>query len=567
MAIDFSLADMGYSEHVTGMLINDGEWFKGGYDAQLQHPGWTQMFEIPEEKNYVIADYYIEPSAGLVLETDWIEIGILPNGYKTCVKHRVADGGNFYVYYFDNLIVDENGDTVASGTIPGLSYRQNVPQFTSSKDALYRDLVLSVMLITRYYPTTNPTSNNHPSSLVYTYQIGSLDSGFISKTGTVYANDWPGRLGELENFTITNLETVNTYIKTHGNPIDEDIFTDEPLPDNPAGWNDTSHTGGGDGNYDTSSDAIDFPDLPIGGALTCGAIRAHRVLSATLETLMQRLWDINVFDPLTWLKIVEEPMDCIISLHALPFEPELNTGELPDIKIGNWNSELKAQTLASQYKIIDCGSLNIAKFWGSALDYSPYTEIEIYLPFIGIHKLLIEDVMGSTIHIKYYCDALTGDCLALVKCGLSILYTFTGNCKMQIPMTSKSTDAFVNAMRNGAIAGAGVGALAGLTPVAGIAISSALTVAGSKIKVDRTGAVDGNTGLMGEFVPYVILHRPVQSLAKNYNQFKGYPSNITSKLGNLTGYTEVEHINLSIPGATDTELEEIKRLLKEGVLI
>ena len=53
-----------------------------------------------------------------------------------------------------------------------------------------------------------------------------------------------------------------------------------------------------------------------------------------------------------------------------------------------------------------------------------------------------------------------------------------------------------------------------------------------------------------------------------FKEIKGYQSNITSQLSSCRGYTEVEYVHLTgISGATDTELNEIENLLKEGVII
>ena len=103
----------------------------------------------------------------------------------------------------------------------------------------------------------------------------------------------------------------------------------------------------------------------------------------------------------------------------------------------------------------------------------------------------------------------------------------------------------------------------------GGAATSAINVAThSQSDVQRSGAIVSNTGVLGEFTPYIVIHRPKQSLAQNFKGFKGYQSNITSLLGNCAGYTEIEYIHLTgISGATDTELEEIESLLKEGVII
>ena len=85
--------------------------------------------------------------------------------------------------------------------------------------------------------------------------------------------------------------------------------------------------------------------------------------------------------------------------------------------------------------------------------------------------------------------------------------------------------------------------------------------------ISRSGDLSGAVGLLDDFLPYLIIHRPIQSLAENFKSFKGYPSNITATLSSLKGYTEVEYIHLKNIKATDAEIEEIEALLKEGVII
>lgn len=369
-------------------------------------------------------------------------------------------------------------------------------------------------------------------------------------------------------FELEDLSAFNTFMKTAGRGTNgRDIYDND---EDPAGTDDPSGPGGGEGNYDDTSDPIDFPDLPTGGALESGAVVAHRVSKQTLEAIMSKLWDNSIFNISgAWQKSIQDPMDAIVSLHALPFSPTVDGPT--NIWIGNFDTELTSPEVTSQYVTIDCGTLNISEYWGSALDYSPYTRAEIYLPFCGVKDVSIEDIMRSTLHVKYNIDVLTGDCIAFIKCGQSVLYHFEGNCKMQIPLTSKTTDAITNAgLGIGAIVSAGGAVATGGSSllVAGATISAATTVAGSKVRTGRGGDLSGGIGLLDDFVPYVILHRPVQSLAKDYNKFKGYPSNITASLGSLTGYTEVEHVHIrNIPNATSAEMEEIKNLLKTGVLL
>ena len=369
-------------------------------------------------------------------------------------------------------------------------------------------------------------------------------------------------------FQISNLNIFNNYMKTAGRGTNgRDIYDAD---EDPAGTNDPSRPGGGGGNYDDTSNPIDFPDLPTGGALECGAVVAHRVSKQTLEAIMSKLWDNSIFNiSNSWQKSIQDPMDAIVSLHALPFSPTVNGPT--KIWIGNFDTELTSPEVTSQYITVDCGTLNVEEYWGSALDYSPYTRAEIYLPFCGVKDVSIEDVMNSVLEVKYNIDVLTGDCIAFLKCGQSVLYHFEGNCKMQIPLTSKTTDAITNAgLGIGAIVSAGGAVATGGSSllIAGATVSAASSVAGSKVRTGRGSELSGSVSLLDDFIPYLIIHRPVQSLAKDYNKFKGYPSNITASLGGLSGYTEVEHIHLrNIPNATSAEMEEIKNLLKTGVLL
>lgn len=579
MALSFDLSSLNFPERVTGIKLFDGEWFKGGYNYQTQHNGWTSRIIIPTFKSILWADHYITPSAGNVLETDYIPVIKLANGYTYKVKFRAFVNGNNYNYSFAGNLFDLNGDGVGNEAISGTSCYVNINTgLATPMGTLYQDIVSEFILYTRYYPEIDPSEAVHPNQLVLGMAFGSLSNGFTTKAADIFFNEWVGNnAGEYEPLRflqIGNLGNFNTYIKSHGDPVSGDIFTDEPLPDDPAGSDDTSKPGGGGGNYDDTSDPVDFPALPQGGALECGAVVAHRVSNQTLLAIVDKLWDDGLFDiGNMWQKAIQDPMDAIVSLHALPVSPTVD-GQTP-IWIGNYDTELSSPEITSQYVAVDCGSINIKEFWGSALDYSPYTKFEIYLPFIGVKELRIEDVMNNTIQVKYHVDCFTGDCVAFIKCGISVLYHYTGNCKMPIPLRSTSSDLIGRLlMFAGSVAtGVGIAAGGGLTVGAtasgmGAGLNGAANVVSTKINVSRSGALDGNAGLLDDFIPYVIIHRPVQSLARDYNKFKGYPSNITSVLGNLSGYTEVEHIHLKgIPNATSEEMEEIVSLLKQGIII
>ena len=85
--------------------------------------------------------------------------------------------------------------------------------------------------------------------------------------------------------------------------------------------------------------------------------------------------------------------------------------------------------------------------------------------------------------------------------------------------------------------------------------------------ISRGGSLGGAVGVMGDFTPYLIIHRPIQSLASDFASKKGYPANISASLGSLTGYTVVDKVHLTGIDCTDSERDEIHALLKDGVII
>lgn len=564
------LADMRFPEHITGIKKKDGNMLKCGYDYQTQNPGWTQCYVHSELVEIVLSDHFITPVSPNVLQTSLFDVFEFANGYKVKCFFRAFPSGSNYTYFIEFHIYTDQDVEVQSGEIPSCQPGGSI-NFSTVQSVLLQDVTV-YMLGTTHYTQGNPGPNDAPADFRFTVIAGSRDSGFfIDPSSVTYYNELVGTVGFNFAFYISNMQNFAAYMKDHGESFDGDIDTDEEIPDDPAGSDDTSQPGGGGGNYDDTSDPIDFPPLPTGGALECGAVIAHRVSKQTLEAIFSKLWSTTIFDPTTmWQKSLQNPMDAIVSLHALPCSPEVDGST--NIDIGNFNTGLTSPEVISQYLEVDCGTKTISEYWGSALDYSPYTRAEIYLPFIGIKDIAIEDIMRATVHIKYYIDVLTGECIAFIKCGLSVLYHFKGNCKMAIPLSSSSMDLIQNTLgamghivssaAMGAAVGGGAGALAGTV------MSAAANVASTKIRTSKSDEMSGSSSLMDDFIPYFILHRPVQSLAKDYNKFKGYPSNITSELSSLQGYTEVEHIHLqNIPNATSEEMAEIVNLLKKGIII
>lgn len=328
----------------------------------------------------------------------------------------------------------------------------------------------------------------------------------------------------------------------------------------------TSGTGGGKGSFDGTGDAISVPSVPTLGATNTGLVTLYNPTLAQVQSLASYMWS-DSFSLDSFKKLFADPMDAILGLSIVPVA--VPDGSAQNLKVGNIDTGISMTLAGSQYVTVDCGSLAVNEYWGAYLDYSPYTKAEIYLPYIGMHTLSADDIMGKTVSVKYNVDILSGSCIAFVSCGDSVLYTFSGACAQNLPITGNDfAQNFAGALTlctSTAALAAGAatgGALA--APAAGM-VSSAIQA--TKGNVQRSGSIGGTAGMLGVQVPYLVLTRPRQCVPGNQNCYQGYPAYITENLADLSGYTEVESIQLENCTATDSEIDEIKSLLAAGVLL
>lgn len=349
--------------------------------------------------------------------------------------------------------------------------------------------------------------------------------------------------------------------------------TQESDSDNPYGIT-VSQGGGGNGHYGDidSVEGTPIPNLPSITAAELGFITMYNPTRAQLIALSSFMWS-GLFDLDTYKKLFSDPMESIIGLSIVPVAPTVAGSK--NVMFGSIDSGVSMSYLSTQYVQFNCGSVTIEDYVGSFLDYSPYTKISIYLPYIGIHELSPDDIMNDTINVTYNIDVLSGACGAFISSSQKgVLYSYNGSCISNIPLTSinfsSAIQNAVSAVCSGAatIAGIATGA-APLTAagVGGLLTSASNTALNSKPSIQRSGSLGGSAGILSVQKPYIIIERPNLSVPMNVQRFVGQTSNITAYLGNLKGFTMVEYVHIEGVPATDDEIKEIEQLLKEGVYL
>lgn len=416
------------------------------------------------------------------------------------------------------------------------------------------------------------------------YSQHAIDHGEIDDTLMVYKYVFIITVQRHQTFglVVTHVELTkndsydSNYVLTSLKRISEEIGE---LPASVINLSDPFDTGspadlgGGDGFYDEADviEKMDFPDLPEIDALTSGLITVYNPSVSQIQALGNYLWS-NLFDINSFKKLFSDPIEAIIGLGIVPVKPVL--AGTKSVHFGDVDTGVVMPYIASQFVEVDLGSVEVKKYVGSFMDYD-YTSLQIYLPYIGIRNLDVHDCMGCTLTLKYHIDVLTGGCAAMIYVsGKGVLYQFNGSCIANVPLTSNNYSTAIQNAISAVISGGATiaGAISGAAPltavgIAGLASSAANTAISAKSpSIERSGSLGGAAGLMALQQPYIIIERPNFSIPKNLSKYTGNMLNVTLKLGNVIGFTQVDYIHLDGIPCTDNERSELLSLLKEGVI-
>ena len=347
-------------------------------------------------------------------------------------------------------------------------------------------------------------------------------------------------------------------------------------PENPYdGGDDKGDDDNNSGDYDHTSDPVPEPDLPSVSVTDSGLVTLFAPTESQLKALADYLWS-DAFSLDNFKKMLNNPMDCILGLTIVPVN--VPRGSAREITVGNIVTTVSCNICPTQYVKVDCGTFTFDRhnMTNSYLDYAPYSKCYLYLPFIGVQEINIDDFMQSTMHVVYHVDILTGAMFCYVMRGDSVMYTYMGQCAENVPLSSSSYSNTIGSIMSAAASIVGVASVVATggasAPVAaglltGATTSTANAVSSLKPSVAHSGSIGGGAGIMGVNYPYLIFNTPHVSIPSQQRHYTGYPSNQIVKLSALSGFNIIQAINLSVSGANDSEMNEIESILKGGVIL
>lgn len=254
-----------------------------------------------------------------------------------------------------------------------------------------------------------------------------------------------------------------------------------------------------------------------------------------------------------------------------------NDTENKDIILATLNSNITATAIYQKAPLVTLGEIDIGtSHGGSYIDYAPYTDIYLYLPFYGWTKLDTNLYMGTKLVVKAMFDCLSnkvtyylwshGDTKILTdtldaKVGTEVAITLENSVERMTQVMNNviSTASSMATMKmNGANATAT--AMIGAQGL-GMQATPQLSVAG------------GSTEQSGQYQPNrltLMIKSPSYNVPSNYGQVIGYPTFKQKKLKDIQGFVVCDNAYIEWDNDCvlyEDERNEVINLLNEGVYL
>ena len=212
----------------------------------------------------------------------------------------------------------------------------------------------------------------------------------------------------------------------------------------------------------------------------------------------------------------------IVAIHKV-FVPVSTNEALQPIKFGNYNTQVNSKVVNLRTARVSCGKVTVPELHHNALDYSPYTTVRIWLPFLGFFDLSIDELSNKEVELTYTIDLVNGKALAEISNDDGVIYRFVGTAYEREPYHTES-----------------------LNNVSTVYINGAYN--------------------MADYTPYLLIERPI-NLTPSNNDLEGLPTYKEVTIGDMTGYVRCRKVFATDMIATEAEKNEIEALLCGGVLV
>ena len=407
-----------------------------------------------------------------------------------------------------------------------------------------------------------------------------------SDGGTLYSvNEIPQGFKAPVFYNLIITEDYDQAVKfVNDGTIPDDAWANIPKDPDPDGDGNASGESGGTHKNDIDTFEPSAPDF---NSINLSNLHTYWITKDQMKDFYTKLWEFNWTDISTNLLtgIYSNLVSNVVSLKMMPTSPENlgGTGEAEAVVLGfKTFDDLIVQTIGTKAcPVVTIGTINIKKAYKSYADYSPYTDIALYLPFVGVVPLDTNLFMntaeynGSTLTVKASYDMLGGTITYFIEYEHATVYQFTGNMAVDVPVSLQSgvdigTSLAQNASSAIATATNALTSVAEPKPI-GKAVNTAVqnvsSFGGASASAQSLYSSTGGDGAFYAFPKCVLMiRRPEYNRPKTYDSTIGYPAFFTKKVADISGFATVTNPKIPlVDGMTKEEHDMIVSAMQNGL--
>lgn len=424
----------------------------------------------------------------------------------------------------------------------------------------------------------SPTHN----SITPTHEIDSTGNyGHGYRMGTTGKDDLIQNMAEEYMFVGIYVTEKYDQAKKY---VDDGTVPDDAIKNddiNPTTDEDTTDNEDGKDNTKKDDQELHNPDNT---ALNSGSTTYYYMGASGLSAFIKWFWndtgDIETILNNYISNMYGDLKECISGVYHFPCPLSAMCSETGNkqIVIGRYKSGLSSDYLKTPPINILLGSVNLSsdewKLTNSFLDYDGYTNISLYLPYLGVVNLPTKTVQKTKLSVYYAVDVPSMQLKYTVKSNGLIVHEQVVQFGDEVPISlSSGLQGVTNTMT--AVTGiASDVALLGTMGGGKKAIASTLvhTVANAHTTTDGITVQGNSSGVMGKWGSLrcaLIVTKAISKRPSNYAKIKGNLICDTYKLSSLKGLTICENprITFTSGNPTENEISEIYNLLEKGVIL
>lgn len=320
------------------------------------------------------------------------------------------------------------------------------------------------------------------------------------------------------------------------------------------------------------------PSAPTLNSVKLSNLHNYWITESQMKSFYDAVWETDLTDFVkgAFTGIYSNLISNVISLKYMPTSPTNlgGTGDTSPVILGFKTYDgLTVQTIGNTVApIVDIGSYQFKREYNSFADYAPYTDIRLYLPFVGVVPLDTNLFMGAggdtppKLNVKAQYDLQSGLITYFIMRNKTMISSVSGRMAVEVPISLQSgMDTFTTISSNfigkatsfagNAIAGNPIGMVADIAQ--GSATAPPQTVFSS---VGGDGAFYAHPKCM------IMIRHPQYNRPKNYSHVVGFPAYVTKKVSDLNGFNTIKNPVIPLAdGMTSVERDMIVADMQKGL--